>query len=119
MLFLDLKLKVDNVEAEELDRDIRIIETHWVNVYELLIAGFAVVSTRHHQIHGVILILKMASGGAFLCRVCKYHAVSCCACRVLFSSPLSTIQPLFSIVITSLLLVVNLIYSPSPQYLAP
>ena len=43
-LYLELKDKVDLVEGEELERDIRIIETHWVNVYELLIAAFAVVS---------------------------------------------------------------------------
>ena len=43
-LYLVLKDKVDLIEGEELERDIRIIDTHWVNVYELLIAAFAVVS---------------------------------------------------------------------------
>ena len=39
-------LQVDLVEGEELERDIRIIETHWINVYELLNAAFAVVAAR-------------------------------------------------------------------------
>jgi len=44
VLYLELKDKVDLVEREELERDIRIIDTHWVNVYELLMSAFAVVS---------------------------------------------------------------------------
>ena len=47
-LYLELKDKVDMIESEELERDIRIIETHWINVYELLMAAFAVVSLSHH-----------------------------------------------------------------------
>ena len=43
--------QVDLVEGEELERDIRIIETHWINVFELLNAAFAVVAAREEADH--------------------------------------------------------------------
>ena len=35
---------MDKFELQELERDIQIIETHWLNVYELLIAAFAMIA---------------------------------------------------------------------------
>ena len=43
---MELKNDVDKFELQELERDIQIIETHWLNVYELLIAAFAMVAAR-------------------------------------------------------------------------